>query len=439
MPAEGQLHCAGPQMLCFLASQQFEDGHPVHIMWPEEKRPAQDITRSDNHIWMVYLAYAIAAEMGDLGFLDREVPFLAPDMISHTSGATLWEHLLRGVDFTEKHLGEHGLPLILFSDWNDHLGPYGRKGRGETVFVSEQHIYALRQLKELAMMRGDSGTAERFAGLIKKQEEALERYAWDGDWFLRGLDDDGNPIGTHTAQYGRIWLNPQSWMVIAGAGSREKQLHAMDSAGSELDTGLGLLLNTPGSPGWPAKDSAMVNGLPAGYSENGGVFCQANCWAIMAEALLGRGNLAWNYYKQILPHNVIQKVGVERYHAEAYAYCSTMLGKDNEKFGWGVVSQVTGTAAWMDVVATQYLLGVRPVLQGLMIDPSIPAEWETYTVHRIFRNCKLTIKVENPDHVQHGVKTVLFNEKPVNLNGCALITSELLASCKEAQVKVVMG
>jgi cellobiose phosphorylase len=427
------------QMLCFLASQQFEDGHPVHIMWPEENRPAQDITRSDNHIWMVYLAYAIAAETGDLGFLDREVPFLAPDMIAHTGGAALWEHLLRGVDFTEKHLGEHGLPLILFSDWNDHLGPYGRKGRGETVFVSEQHIYALRQLKELAMMRGDSGTAERFTGLIRKQEEALERYAWDGDWFLRGLDDDGNPIGTHTAQYGRIWLNPQSWMVIAGAGSREKQLHAMDSAGSELDTGLGLLLNTPGYPGWPAKESAMVNGLPAGYSENGGVFCQANCWAIMAEALLGRGNLAWNYYKQILPHKVIQKVGVERYHAEPYAYCSTMLGKDNEKFGWGVVSQVTGTAAWMDVVATQYLLGVRPVLQGLMIDPSIPAEWETYTVHRIFRNCKLTIKVENPDHVQHGVKTLLFNEKPVNLNGCALITSELLASCKEAQVKVVMG
>lgn len=427
------------QMLCFLASQQFEDGHPVHIMWPEENRPAQDITRSDNHIWMVYLAYAIAAETGDLGFLDREVPFLAPDMISHTGGATFWEHLLRGVDFTEKHLGEHGLPLILFSDWNDHLGPYGRKGRGETVFVSEQHIYALRQLKELAMMRGDSGTAERFTGLIKKQEEALERYAWDGDWFLRGLDDDGKPIGTHTAQYGRIWLNPQSWMVIAGAGSREKQLHAMDSAGSELDTGLGLLLNTPGYPGWPAKESAMVNGLPAGYSENGGVFCQANCWAIMAEALLGRGNLAWNYYKQILPHKVIQKVGVERYHAEAYAYCSTMLGKDNEKFGWGVVSQVTGTAAWMDVVATQYLLGVRPVIQGLLIDPSIPAEWETYTVHRIFRNCKLTIKVENPDHVQHGVKTLLFNEKPVNLNGCALITSELLASCKEAQVKVVMG
>lgn len=427
------------QMLEYLASQQFEDGHPVHIMWPEENRPAQDITRSDNHIWLVYLAYAIAAETGDISFLDKEVPFLAPDMISHTGGATLWEHLLRGVDFTEKHIGEHGLPLILFSDWNDHLGPYGRKGKGETIFVSEQHIYALRQLSEIAAMRGDRETVERFAGLIKKQEEALERYAWDGDWFLRGLDDDGNPIGAHTAQYGRVWLNPQSWMVIAGAGSKEKQLHAMDSARKELDTGMGLLLNAPGYPGWPAKESAMVNGLPAGYSENGGVFCQANCWAIMAEALLGRGNFAWKYYKQIMPHTVIQKVGVERYHAESYAYCSTMLGKDNEKFGWGVVSQVTGTAAWMDVVATQYLLGVRPVLKGLLIDPSIPAEWDGYTVVRIFRGCRLTIQVENPDHVQHGVKELLFNGKPIDLTAGAVIMPELLSSCEEALVKVVMG
>ena len=210
----------------------------------------------------------------------------------------------------------------------------------------------------------------------------------------------------------------------------------MDSAARELDTGMGLLLNTPGYPGWPGKEAAMVNGLPAGYSENGGVFCQANCWAIMAEALLGRGDMAWKYYKQILPHTVIQKIGVERYHSEAYAYCSTMLGKDNEKFGWGCVSQVTGTAAWMDVVSTQYLLGVRPTLKGLLIDPAIPAQWDGYTVERLYRGCKLTIQVENPAHVQHGVKSMTVNGKQVS---CAYITEDLLGDCNEAQVHIVMG
>ncbi|MBR6642644.1 MAG: hypothetical protein IKL28_03170, partial [Lachnospiraceae bacterium] len=309
------------EMLEYLASQQFEDGHPVHIMWPEENRPAQDITRSDNHLWMVYLAYAIVAETGDISILDREIPFLAADMMNHTGHASLWKHLLRGIDFTENHIGEHGLPLILFSDWNDHLGPFGRKGKGESIMVSQQLIYALRQMIELAELRGENDLAVRFKARIKQQEEALAQYAWDGDWYLCGLDDDGNAIGSHTADYMQIWLNAQSWMVIAGAGDKAQHIHAMDSAKKYLDTGLGLLLNAPGLPGWPEDNSAMANGLPAGYSENGGVFCQANCWAIMAEALLGRGNQAWDYYTQIQPHSVIQKVGVERYQSEAYAYC----------------------------------------------------------------------------------------------------------------------
>lgn len=423
-------------MLYYLCTQQFEDGHPVHQSWPEDKKPPQDITRSDNHIWMTYLAYAIAAETGDLSFLDKELPFLDKDMKTPVGNATLWEHLTRGVEFTENHIGQHGLPLILFSDWNDHLGPFGRKGKGESIFVSQQYIYALRQLSELAEMRKDMATVEKFAKLIEKQVTALEKYAWDGEWYLRGIDDDGRPIGTHTAKNARIWINTQSWMVIANADKRERMVKAMDSAKELLGTELGLQIN---APGYPLDDDILnhkVNGLPAGYSENAGVFCQANCWAIMAEALLGRAENAWEYYLQLIPHNAIKKIGVDNYRGEAYAYCSTLLGKENEKFGTACVSQVTGTAAWMDVVSTQYLLGIRPVLNGLLIDPCIPAEWEGFTVKRKFRGCELNIEVTNPAKVQHGVKQIIFNGK--NIDG-TLITPELLSSCKRATVKVIMG
>ncbi|MBQ6420920.1 MAG: hypothetical protein IJK02_07615 [Clostridia bacterium] len=424
------------EMLFYLASQQLEDGHAVHTAWPEEKRPPQDITRSDDHIWMVYLAYAVAAETGDLRFLDKEIPFLGTDLVTPAGSVTLWEHLLRSVDFTEKHLGEHNLPLILFSDWNDHLGPFGRKGKGESVMVSQQHIVALRQLSEMAEMRGES--AEPFRLLIEKQEKALEKYAWDGEWFLRGLDDEGQPIGTHSQEHARIWLNAQSWMVIANA-CKGRQTEAMDSAARELDTGMGLLLNAPGYPGWPSRDAAMVNGLPAGYSENGGVFCQANCWAIIAEALLGRGDRAWKYYKQLIPNEVIRKVGLERYHAESYAYCSTLLGRDNEKFGRGCVSQVTGTAAWMDVAATQYLLGIRPTLKGLLIDPSIPAEWDGFTVERTYRGHRLHIRVENPDHVMHGVKEIRVDGKKIDRGDRPLLSKSILNGLSEASIQVTMG
>ena len=427
------------EMLEYLAFQQFEDGHPVHIMWREERTPAQDITRSDNHLWLVYLAYAIIAETGDMSILNREIPYLAPDKINHTGSATLWEHLLRGIEFTENHLGEHGLPLILYSDWNDHIGPFGRRGKGESVMVSEQLIYALRQLSELALMRGEDELAAKFKGRINQQEDALSKYAWDGDWYIRGLDDDSMPIGSHSAKHMNIWLNAQSWMIISGAGEKNKNIYAMDSAREKLDTGLGLLLNAPGFPSWPAKESSMVNGLPAGFSENGGIFVQANCWAIMAEALLGRGDIAWHYYKQVMPHSVIKKMGVERYRSEAYAYCSTMLGVANEKFGWGVVSQVTGTAAWMDVVATQYILGIRPTLKGLLIDPSIPSEWDGYTVERIYRGRKLHISVNNPDHICHGVKSITINGDPIDITNGAYVSEQAIVNLDDAQITVIMG
>lgn len=418
------------EILYYLATQQFEDGHTVHTSWPEDNKLPQDITRSDDHIWMTYLAYAIAAETGDLSFLDQEIPFLDKDMKTPVNPASLWEHLLRGVQFTETHKGAHGLPLILFSDWNDHLGPFGRKGRGETVMVSQQHIYALRQLSELAELRGDGNAVKRFAKLISQQEKALEAYAWDGAWYLRGIDDDSQPVGSHTADYARIWVNSQSWMVIAGSGTREKNLQAMNSVQEHLDTGLGLMINTPALP------ADKANNLPAGYSENGGIFCQANCWAVIAEALLGRGNMAWKYYTQLIPHNVIEKVGVECYQAEAYAYSSTLLGPANPQFGQACVSQVTGTAAWMDVAATQYILGIRPTAKGLFIDPAIPAEWSAYTVKRIYRGCELTIEVTNADHVQHGVKEISIDGKSICGN---LIDPEMLQKRKKALVKVTMG
>ena len=236
------------EMLFYLASQQFEDGSTVHQSWPEDCKPPQVVIRSDNHIWMSYLAYAIAAETGDLCFLDEEVPFLDKDLKSEASRATLWEHLLRGISFTETHKGAHGLPLILFSDWNDHLGPFGRKGKGESIFVSQQHIYQLKLLTELAEARGDKGNAEYFRTLIDRQEEALAKYGWDGKWYRRGYDDEGEPIGTHTAENARIWVNTQSWNVIAGAGTREHDIQAMDSVKEQLDTGMGLMINFPSLP-----------------------------------------------------------------------------------------------------------------------------------------------------------------------------------------------
>ena len=426
-------------MLLYLASLQFEEGYPVHHAWPEEKKPPMLGMRSDNHIWLSYLAYAIICETGDLSLLEKTAPFLGKDLISPVGDESLWEHLMRGVEFTESHLGEHGLPLILVSDWNDHIGTFGTKGKGETIFVAQQHVYSLKLLSELARLRSDNATAERLDHYRFKQLATLQQYAWDGQWWLRGFDDEGQPIGTNTSEYGRIWLNTQSWAVISQAGDMKQLVQGMDAVRSHLDSEIGIQINAPGFPTWPDVQKPAVKGLPPGCAENAGIFCQANAWAIMAEAMLGRADIAWKYYRQLIPHVALQKIGLDTYQAEAYAYTSTIFSKENIRCGWANITQVTGTAAWMDVVATQYLLGIRPQPAGLLIDPCIPEDWEKFTVRRRFRGCDLSIEIENPERVQKGVKAIFFDGKSIDISNGAMIRADLLNGCKKAQVNVIMG
>ena len=426
--------------LAFLCSQQYEDGHSVLESFPERHQPAWESVRSDTHLWPHALAYAIAAETGEVAVLDERMPFLSDkDGMSPVGGATLWEHLLLAFRFTESRLGAHGLPLILNSDWNDHFGTFGRKGRGESIFASQQYIWALRHALEMARRRGDDGARESLQGLLDKQKRALEAEAWDGAWWRRGFDDDGLAVGTATAERGRIWLNVQSWAVLCGAGTRSRWEQGMDAVRRHLDTDLGIRIFSPSYPTYPEAAQPSVKWLAPGCAENAGIFCQANAWAVMAEALLGRAENAWKYYRQLIPHRALNHVGLQRYQAEPYAYVSTILSSEHARAGWANITQVTGTAAWMDVAATQYLLGVRPRLDGLLIDPCIPASWPGFRVTRVFRNCRLAIDVTNAACVEWGVAALTVDGQRLDLAHGAVIPAARLAGKAAVNVVVAMG
>lgn len=375
-----------------LLRHQFADGHAVHTYFPEDKQPPWRTIHSDDHLWVPMLAHALVAETGDLGLLDAKVPFLAEDGVDAGPEASVWEHLLAALDFTESHLGAHGIPLTLHSDWNDCIGRFARKGRGESVFAAMQYVYVLRQMEELAVARGDEETARRLAQRRAKQVRAIETSCWDGEWWVRAFDDDGAPVGSKRCRYGQIWLNSQSWSVLSGIGTRDQQISAMDAVYRLLNTGRGIKKLHPSFPTYPEDMDAFV-GYSLGCGENGAIFCHANTWAIIAECLLGRGERAWDYFRQLVPHLALQRAGLERYQAEPYAWASSIIGPENPRFGWANIPHVTGTAAWMDIAATQYLLGIRPELGGLRIAPVMPAEWEGFEVSRRFRGCRLEIRV----------------------------------------------
>ena len=381
-------------MFRYLVSQQYEDGHTPHQCNPVEKLPAEARIHIDNPLWVPMLAYALVSETGDLTLLDEDLPWLSStDNLSPVGSASIWTHLLRITTFIEANLGAHGIPLSHAGDWNDSIGKFSKKGKGESLFAAQQYVFILQLLAKLALARADHPTAARLDALREKQAAAIHACAWDGAWWRRAFDDDGHPVGTSTSEFGKIWLNTQSWSILAGLGTPEQNLRAMDSVAEILDTNhCGIRKLAPSYKSFP-EVLEPYSGYSPGCGENGSIFCHANTWAIIAEALQGRPEKAWHYYRQLVPHLALQKVGLERYKAEPYAYVSNIIGPENPKYGWANVTQVSGTAAWMDIAVTQYLLGLRPQLDGIRIAPCLPADWPGFTATRVFRGCAIKIEV----------------------------------------------
>lgn len=421
----------------FLLSQQYEDGHALHTSYPEDgPAMARGHTRHcDDHLWLPMVAHAILAETGDVGLLDEDVPWLDPsDHWSPTGSATVWEHLLRGIAFTESNLGPKGFPLTFDGDWNDIILRFSRANKGESIFAAQQYVVVLRQLIDIARMAGLEKDRETLERNLARQAGAIHEHGWDGDWWLRGFTDEGDPVGTSGAHYGKIFINPQSWSVIAGLGTGEQNNLGMSNAIKYTGTEFGLRLVHPGFLTYP-HDPDPFTGYNPGCGENGAVFCQANGWAIIALSMLGRSDDAWGIYLDMVPHNALRRIGLERYQAEPYAYASNIIGPENKRCGWANVTQVTGTAAWMDIVSTQYLLGVRPTLQGLLIDPCIPSTWSAFDVDRTYRGVRYRIHVANPDEAVKGVRTVSVNGSPIE---GALIDPSTVTG-PEVTVDVAMG
>jgi cellobiose phosphorylase len=235
---------------------------------------------------------------------------------------------------------------------------------------------------------------ERYEQLYEAQRKLINEKAWDGEWFIRCITDEGRYIGSEKEPQAKIWLNSQSWAVISGMGEWDKQIKAMDSVKKYLNTELGIKKIHPAMCDYPSKEDPLTNYNP-GCGENGSVFCHANTWAIIAECMLGRADNAYGYYRQLLPMVAQKKAGEWRYKAEPYVYSSNIFGPESDKFGLANVSWLTGTAAWMYVAVTQYMLGIRARWDGLEIDPCLAAEMLPAKVTRMFRGVKYNITINS--------------------------------------------
>ena len=338
--------------------------------------------RSDDHIWGIFSVCSYIRETGDYAFLEETVPYV------DGGEATVCEHLIQGLKFTREHVGAHDIPLFLHNDWNDSLKYITKEGRGESSFVFFQAAHAAYELKPLFAKIGDADKLAWATDYYSWCESVYNRL-WDGKWFLRGFNDYGEKYGTDEDEFNKIFLNPQSWAVLSRLPSAEQGNSCFENVKKYLFTDMGVVSHAPASSGIDIPNKSYF-GLKGGVRENGGIFFHASTWAIIAETILGRNEDAYSLYRRELP--TMRNDKVDDCMIEPYVYASSMIAPCHEKNRMGVGSWLSGTASWMYVAATQYILGFRPDYDGVIIDPCVPEAWDGFRYTRMYRGVKVFVE-----------------------------------------------
>ncbi|MCL2079374.1 MAG: N,N'-diacetylchitobiose phosphorylase [Oscillospiraceae bacterium] len=361
-----------------------ETGHPSY--------------RADDALWLFPTIKKYIDESGDLSFLDYEVVFA--DVNQKVS---VYEHLKRAIGFSLDNLGPHGMPAGLHADWNDCL----RLGKmGESTFVLFQFIYAMRILKDYAELKGDAEYVQWLEKMLSELGTKTDDLCWNEDRWIRGFTEKGQIIGKRDDPEAAMWLNPQSWGVISGHSGAKRGALTMDSVYRELNTPYGTMLMYPAYKEH-AFDGALAICFNKGVKENAGIFCHSQGWAILAEALLGRGDRAYEYLREMCP--AYMNEDADRRVMEPYAHAQTIEAKDSPFGGRAHVHWLTGAATTVMVAMVEGILGLRPSPDGIEINPSIPGQWKSWSMVKKLRGKTLNITVNNPSGSQSGVKSVTVN------------------------------
>ncbi|MDO5574349.1 MAG: N,N'-diacetylchitobiose phosphorylase [bacterium] len=357
---------------------------------------------SDDALWLVSAITEYIKETGETKLLD--------EMVGYADGGegTVYEHMTRILDFSAEQVGSTGICKGLRADWNDCLN----LGGGESAMVSFLHYWAIDHFLECAYFKGNHEDIEKYTKMSERVKQVCDSELWDGQWFIRGITGSGRKIGTATDEEGKVHLESNTWAVLSGAATAEQGRQAMDSVYDYLFTPYGLMLNAPSYTKCDDEIGFVTRVYP-GVKENGAIFSHPNPWAWAAECVLGRGDRAMEFYNALCPYYQNDKIEIRE--AEPYSYCQFVMGKDHSAFGRARHPFMTGTGGWAYFSATRYILGIRPQLQHLEIDPCIPAEWDGFEVTREWRGAVYEIRVSNPKHVMKGVHIIRLDGDEVEV------------------------
>ncbi len=360
--------------------------------------------RADDALWLFPTIYKYIAESGNVDFIDEEIVF------ANGGKGSVYEHLKRAIEFSMNRLGDHGMPAGLHADWNDCL----RLGkRGESAFVAMQLYYAMSVIKYFAEMKKDTEYIDYINEIQYQMGQTIQEKCWEDDRYIRGYKEGGMVIGSKHDAEASMWLNPQSWAVISGLATKEQSELALESVHRELNTEYGVRLMYP-----PYKEHAFDGALMllfnAGTKENAGIFSQPQGWIILAEALMGHGNRAFEYFNESSPASMNDRAEIRKLEPYCHGQFTESVGSPFE--GRAHVHWLTGTASTCMVGCVEGIMGMRPDFYGIKIAPAVPSDWKEFEIEKMYRGKKLHIRVLNPNGHESGCAGMKLNGEAIEGN-----------------------
>ncbi|MGD8238948.1 MAG: hypothetical protein PVH68_10380 [Armatimonadota bacterium] len=383
-------------------SSQYPEGTVPHSF-----RPINRLQYSDKPTWIFMTTAELIKESGDFSLLERVVPYFESD-----EEGTVWDHALRAMRFLADDLGRHGLCDQHHADWNDGLEATPETGERESVMVTQQFCYGLREMEELARRTGDGEVEREARALYEQFAQRLNEVAWDGEWYVRTICEDGYRIGSRRNKEGQIFLNPQSWAVLSGVASEERADLCMRKVDEMLELDIGYRICAPPFSEYDPRVGRMSNTMP-GSNENGGCYNHAAGFKGVADCVLGRPEKAWATFRKIAPDNPENPVAVSG--VEPFCFTNTYSGVEYV-YGKAGLPWRTGTAAWFARLLIEWILGARRSYDGLLVDPCLTHTIPKARVTRHFRGARYDIELDNSAGRCTGVTSIVVDGQSIEGN-----------------------
>ncbi|MEL7311702.1 MAG: hypothetical protein AAFN07_09345 [Pseudomonadota bacterium] len=368
------------------------------------------VPHTDHSVWLPLTVEAYVRETNNTAFLDEVIQ-------TQYGRQTVMERVDAALDWLLCNLDARHLSLIAQGDWCDPMNMVGHKGRGVSGWLSMATVYAINLWRNLCGLLGHVERSEVLAAHARRVSAAINEHLWAENRYARGITDGGRRFGTSADSEGQVFLNTQSWALLADVADTNQTEQLVETVERDLQTAFGPMMLAPPYTRM-VEDIGRLTQKHPGYAENGSVYNHAAMFYIYALYQIRRSGLAFATLMKAIPgideEDLIRRgqlpTFIPNYYRGAVDLHPRTAGRSSQLIN-------TGAASWCYRIVIECLFGLRGAHEGLVVDPQLPPHWDTATVTRAFRgavfdfefirhSAGLAIEVDGTEMLSNTIQTV---------------------------------